>query len=191
MRRQPRELLGRQAAPEVLVFPGPDDIKLGHNLLLSTKRLATRTAPVARATAQSRDGSFEAPVLEIDGTGRMRRQPRELLGRQAAPEVLVFPGPDDIERRHKLFLSSEELKTSPTRRGCPAASAAGQTTRFVRASTSVSAKVGLQSDENTLLAGAQAQHLGQTGPLMTQDIPPSCGLQYSKIAISRRADRAP
>jgi hypothetical protein len=49
--------------------------------------------------------------------------------------------------------------------------------RFVRAITSVSAKVGPRSDENTLLAGAQAQHLGETGPLMTQDIPPSCGLR--------------
>src|SRR5437764_872523 len=58
---------------------------------------------------------LEAPVLELDGTGRMGRDAGALLVGQAAPVLHVLPGADDVDLRHGSLLSACGL--APRHRG--------------------------------------------------------------------------
>src|SRR5438045_1017351 len=68
-----------------------------------------RIAPVAGATpvleATNGSGLLEAPMLELDGPGRVRWQPGTLRFREAAPVLRVLPGPDNVQVRHVSLLS--------------------------------------------------------------------------------------
>jgi hypothetical protein len=108
--RQLGTLLRRQAEAVFRILPGADDVDVGHVCsFLPDGWLPTGIAPMARATPVLEaitNRGLQAPVLELDGSGRMGGYASPLLVRQAQAVFRVLPGADDIDVGHVSLLSA-------------------------------------------------------------------------------------